>query len=881
MLEKIRRGVVSCLVVILLPSYGYSMDLPEEKKSGTPQLRSYEFLLIYYDYSKEYILHLNNNNKNEENYKPFFFKKGKPSCPLPEVLKWKKERLEQHARYERAHKDYTRAEKKFFNQNKTGVQKPALTANLEKTSKALQSEQRKALRRHGSLETIEKIKEIDEAIKEDSTKETGDIGFFKEFEEEIKKAEKILYFPLAPVIKTCNDSPTSVVQTFSLDSTAMKFATQRLKKIISQLTKEYCIKEDVCLLYQTDYLSEVSNTWSAAQWANWLTSDKEQDVKRKIKTQIEKKYPYGEYCLRLMGQNPTPERLKLIGPRELALYLRKNTLFCKVKDNEEMQINQNNITNTSGLGAEIFKRLKKVLTGAEMALPTKEETAQMISDQWRLLDFASICAYLPDDFSAEQMSRIKQDRRETLANLLNKPIWGWKWRGDKWEKIIKVGQVAIKDADVKKDDSISLEPPLADVKKDDSINLVEEKDVDVKKDAIEVKKENPRNPDSLPTEEESKLQKVYETYAISNQLVQDLIQKFQKKSGDPKYIRDFLSNLTELKRTINFKDKLEITCETIKPHKQKMVSVLGDLPKIKDDIEIVHKGFIQEHNENYIKEYNKLYEELKQNLIKHRTQEYKLDEPYGFWTYIPTRRTFFASDVPYGEQQPPLVLNLNNCGLYDDSFFINHMTLTFIGHPILNDLEKTSITKPQGLLLGGYKKIDLSYNLLSGQKTPKISLDLEALNLRNNSFEALTIGAPLSNLTWLDISHNLIKHMPDFSNCSSLTFLNLSYNPMKSIFRKTPLKHLRALDLSGNHKLFTERNRPETFQALATLSSLASLNIVDCKLIGPLDRFIATSLTNLCELDVRGNPDLGVPDMLQKLPTIKSLRTDKGMVTFP
>src|SRR3990167_104690 len=408
------------LTTILWPSHGKCMDPPEAKsppmktlqasRLQTSQLitpqdlpRSYELLLILYGHSEPYV---------------------NPLKKCPDMTPWKQAHNARYEEYKRAYKDHSRAKiahEKHNNQESRD--------KLKQATGTFQSVLRTTLRRHGSIAAIHKVQQIEEALT-GFDKETGFYELIEDnidndlintnlselFGEEIKKIELLIFATPTPS-RTKTKPP--LFPRCRLAPTEIKSSLRQLKKLISWTTREAKIQEEVILTYQRDFLPEVSSWWSMEQWSNWLYNNKPEEVKIKIKNDIENLYPFHEYRLRLISAYPL-----IIDPRELLIYLKSGEIYFKLQENDAFKVTideKKGKTTPAGLGPKIFARLKNTLSAQDNNFLSMEE-------QWHCLNFASICGYLPQDYSIEKMSRIKRERKAILANLLDKPLWSWEWR---------------------------------------------------------------------------------------------------------------------------------------------------------------------------------------------------------------------------------------------------------------------------------------------------------------------------------------------------------------------------------------------------------------------------------------------------------------------
>lgn len=868
MLKKIAHLSILCLTFILWPSCGYTMweeddgdSLPpvapftwtknQESSNTNPKtqlseckiLKSsilpleknpihYEFLLIKYNYSDQYISDLKwyGEYKNK-NYRT------KPTQSL-EVQTWQKEWNRRCETYKRLHKDYKRS----LNTTNTELQ--------NKRKSAFQPVLEVFLRRQGSEETIHRLNKIKE-----SDKDFTNTDLYVVFGDEFKRIEKQLIFNDKTWKKT--DSSSKKVDAFALDLTDITPAIQRLRRLIDVFKKEQAVQDDVILAYNRDYLPETSSTWSSQQWNNWWEGNIIGEVKSEIKKSIEEDFPYGVYSLCLMGKNPSLEALGSIQPRQLAVYAQDEDLFIKVKEKDETRIIQTEITCTAGLGLKIFERLINLCLTKEEGVLLKQE------DQWALMDYASISGYLPNDFSVEDMSRLKKDRKEVLDILLDK---GWIFEDGIWKK--RVGERKREDNKI---------VPIA-------------------------------------LEENKLFLQNWQPYYTNNTLFSTIDKNInpQIKSKPIVKLAEIGENgkiiHKEYPETINLKDlqlnqykpddQELITSEIILVHHQKMAETLNHVNKnIKTSSDKKYESNFEE-----LELYNELYNEFENILINSRELEFQLDKPYSWLihspgllyyylpniSYIPTRRTFFASDDPYGTQQPLQKIDLSSCNLSDENFFKENRVADDTDRA--PDVEKTR--KNGKNLFTDYTHIILSNNNLKGKKTLSFPINLEILDLSKNNLTSLNIlqvgkdGLP--HLRVLDLSFNNLESCSTLTDRKSLIRLNLSYNNISNIQPICDnLTLLRVLDLSGNKKLFADpTKREETFSAIEDLHLLENLTIADCGLTGDFNKLFPEEfklsksfiMDKLYVLDIRKNPNILYPteknDLRKIFPKLKEVYTD-------
>lgn len=846
-------------------------------------LPHYNYLLINYNYSEEFIKYLLKNG-NTTNYQCFHFKPRKP-VESHDIQLWRKQRNEQYEKYKRARKDYVRAQK-IKDQDATKL------ADFKKKNKNFQPILREALHRHGSQEVIIQIQKIEEElaktiknqirinkayqdfIRDKKSYEDSPLTYYDQYEKSkttvrnmLKEAlveaevpnmvrrlleiwndlknnpelevinqrllEKDLYELLTTDADTLSESEKKLCNAikemekliyppdsknisdkslhepfknlFYLNSTEFELAIWQIKRLIKNIKRENSILEIVALGYRQDYLEEVTSYWSLEQWGNWSTTAKENEVKKSIKKIIESTLPYDTYTLLFIGKNPTPERLSLIKPREIFLYLKNGEICFKIKEKEI----KTDLSTWEKFAAFKSKKLMKTLEDALIQSP-QEEYLHTLEDQGVFINFLSFCGYLPDDFSIEQLSHNKKNQEKCL-NILFDTL-------DRERKGGIGGQKAkpIKLRKEKRTDS----------KDGDSRKFIESDKEDIG--LYEVKKE---------------FLKIWRPFYVSNKVFTQLMELNPKKGEKPVNLEALALNEEILK------DKMKVTARELTPHKQKMLQVIQELQKkvaVKDYPD--PKGPLPLRMKD-ITNYRNLYNELSILLNKNRKFQIDLDAPYSWWTYIPTCRSFFSSDVPYSEQSLLQEIDLSYYNLHDNCFFKDKGTE-----------EKMAPNTGQGLLSVYSKKVNLAHNhLILDENYPTLSPYLEELNLNGNTVSSLKVIENLKNLKILNLSGNVLRTqaLHYLTTCTSLTSLNLAYNlEIKSISTLQNLTLLRELDLSGNTKLFNTKATAQTFNSLTKLPSLSILAMRATNLRGEWSQVLPTTLTQLQILDVRENMEL-------------------------
>lgn len=897
-LKPLRYLLFCCSAAILLPSYGYSMnqgkgdpDYRSSKSGGKKHRRSsteeksekptqhiskklqilsqstmtsfktplsYEFLLIKYGYSPEYMVH-ERYYKGPKGYEPLKFNKITP-YESPDVTAWKEKREEWIDKYKAAYRHYNRAQ--GICTKNIGYQSMGDLTKLESTKNDFQPILREILRKHGSAEAKIKVREIEEELEKGSTEGIVNTDLYTDYNEELLELERKLIYLRFSLHEGDPENKSAVG--YSLEPTEIKPALYRLRKLIAQKQRENLIIEDVIYLYNKYYLDEVSSSLSKEQWGNWYSSEKEVEVKNSIQKHIETKFPYGVYQFRLMGKGTTSDQLNLIKPLEIILYSEKDQLFCKIKGQEAIKFTagKNNKTNVPCLKQEIFNQLKQ-------ALINEEDPSLHPTVLWHVMNFLSWSECLPHNFCVEKMSEERKNRRKTLVSLQDKAVWSWQWAKDKWEKII------IKDGKVKEN--------IRESKKEDVLNLDKDEKLFFRlwtNAGTSEEYQQCLSSDSLT----ELLNKIKENIpSISNQslkMVQESLEKILKKPNHTKeyiqYIKEVSQRFKDLSEDINFKidfnDKAKPEVADIRDHRKKMAASLKSLLILKDE----PQEKMIEYDGKEVEEYNKSYHELENLLSTNRDLEAKLDEVYDNYftrissslTRIPTRRTFFGSDDPYGKPRQILYMSLRDGKLYDDSFVL--------------DFHEDIMLAKYNNILTPYQEIDLSYNKITGTIPVPFSITLKKLNLQRNQLTSLKIVEDLKNLEALDVSHNHLTKLGNLliadglGKCTSLTCLNLAYNAIENIPILSKLTRLKVLNLSGHQLLFQENKKMASLDTLQKLSSLTFLTVQKCELTGSAEGNFP-GLMNLGTLDVRENNLLvgNESNVRLSLPKVELIRVNK------
>jgi hypothetical protein len=145
-----------------------------------------------------------------------------------------------------------------------------------------------------------------------------------------------------------------------------------------------------------------------------------------------------------------------------------------------------------------------------------------------------------------------------------------------------------------------------------------------------------------------------------------------------------------------------------------------------------------------------------------------------------------------------------------------------------------------------------SSNLLADVLSPAKWRFLRHLGLPENSLTSITAAslAPVANsLNSLDLSSNLLTEIPDgLASLMALRALNLSYCMIESLHSLTrnPLPAITALNLRGN--------RLRSLAGIERLLSLERLDLRDNNLTDPTEIARLTSLPEIREIWVSGNP---------------------------
>lgn len=152
---------------------------------------------------------------------------------------------------------------------------------------------------------------------------------------------------------------------------------------------------------------------------------------------------------------------------------------------------------------------------------------------------------------------------------------------------------------------------------------------------------------------------------------------------------------------------------------------------------------------------------------------------------------------------------------------------------------------------GGYRTGG-SATLLPGVLPPSKWRFLRHLGLPENSLTSISAAslAPVANtLNSLDLSSNLLTEIPDsLASLMSLRALNLSHCMIESLHSLTrnPLPAITALNLRGN--------RLRSLAGIERLLSLERLDLRDNNLMDPTELARLTSLPEIREIWVSGNP---------------------------
>ena len=102
-----------------------------------------------------------------------------------------------------------------------------------------------------------------------------------------------------------------------------------------------------------------------------------------VKNKILKKQK-DRYNLLLIHKNPSADSLKIIGPRDLGIYLKDDKLYCKINNKEEIEIIpfKNTIDTTAGIDPDVFFRLKSSLE--ENVAPNVADKMELVEDTYRM-----------------------------------------------------------------------------------------------------------------------------------------------------------------------------------------------------------------------------------------------------------------------------------------------------------------------------------------------------------------------------------------------------------------------------------------------------------------------------------------------------------------
>ncbi|KAJ5139580.1 hypothetical protein N7448_002988 [Penicillium atrosanguineum] len=152
---------------------------------------------------------------------------------------------------------------------------------------------------------------------------------------------------------------------------------------------------------------------------------------------------------------------------------------------------------------------------------------------------------------------------------------------------------------------------------------------------------------------------------------------------------------------------------------------------------------------------------------------------------------------------------------------------------------------------GGYRT-GSSSTLLPGVLPPSKWRFLRHLGLPENDLTSISAAslAPVANtLNSLDLSSNLLTEVPDsLATLMALRALNLSYCMIESLhsISRNPLPAITALNLRGN--------RLRSLAGIERLLSLERLDLRDNNLMDPTEMARLTSLPEIREIWVSGNP---------------------------
>lgn len=152
---------------------------------------------------------------------------------------------------------------------------------------------------------------------------------------------------------------------------------------------------------------------------------------------------------------------------------------------------------------------------------------------------------------------------------------------------------------------------------------------------------------------------------------------------------------------------------------------------------------------------------------------------------------------------------------------------------------------------GGYRT-GSSSNLVPGILPASKWRFLRHLGLPENSLTSITAAslAPVANtLNSLDLSSNLLTEIPDgLASLMALRALNLSHCMIESLhsLSRNPLPAITALNLRGN--------RLRSLAGIGRLLSLERLDLRDNNLMDPTEMARLTSLPEIREIWVSGNP---------------------------
>jgi hypothetical protein len=222
--------------------------------------------------------------------------------------------------------------------------------------------------------------------------------------------------------------------------------------------------------------------------------------------------------------------------------------------------------------------------------------------------------------------------------------------------------------------------------------------------------------------------------------------------------------------------------------------------------------------------YERLVKEISLYLKSLQTADsYSMPSPFEF---------FFTAPLPSKQLAPETVVDLEERGIIDED--LTHLRLLPGGksEPILHR----------------YTKISLENNQLRSANSTAFGPNLTSLNVGRNQFRDLGFAVPLTGLTELDVSGQLLNDLSPFGNegiapLPNLEKFILAHTALSQIAPLASFSSLRILDLSKNNIV--------TVAPLKDLRTLEELNLAQNQITDLAD---LESLYKLRKLDVSSNP---------------------------